>query len=151
MTKSNFLALSLAFLCSLGFAQSAAAQTGGPWDLTWYTVDGGGATFQTGGVFEVGSTSGQHDAAVSAGGPWQLYSGYWPGCVPIELPADMNCDGLVNNFDIDGFVLALSDPAAYAAAFPNCNIQNADVDGNGLINNFDITPFVGCIEGGGCP
>ncbi|MGE0478902.1 MAG: hypothetical protein AB7Q17_00395 [Phycisphaerae bacterium] len=67
------------------------------------------------------------------------------------LRADMNCDGVVNNFDIDPFVLALSDAAAYAAAFPDCNINNGDIDGNGLVNNFDIDGFVGCVAGGGCP
>ena len=58
---------------------------------------------------------------------------------------DANCDGFVNNFDIDAFVLALTNPAAYASAFPNCPIGNADLNGDGLINNFDIDPFVACL------
>ncbi|MGE0480861.1 MAG: hypothetical protein AB7Q17_10365 [Phycisphaerae bacterium] len=58
------------------------------------------------------------------------------------LTGDLNCDAVVNNFDIDPFVLALSDPTGYAAAFPNCNVNNADVNGDGLVNNFDIDPFV---------
>src|SRR5205823_6441154 len=45
--------------------------------------------------------------------------------------ADVNCDGRVNNFDIDPFVLALTDPAGYQAAFPNCPIVNADANGDG--------------------
>lgn len=67
------------------------------------------------------------------------------------LPGDVNCDGLVNNFDIDAFVLALSDPQAYAEAFPLCDIAAADINGDGLVNNFDIDPFVQCIADGGCP
>jgi hypothetical protein len=63
---------------------------------------------------------------------------------------DMNCDGLVNNFDIDPFVLALTNPTAYQAAFPNCNRQNADINRDGAINNFDIDPFVICLTTG-CP
>jgi len=47
-------------------------------------------------------------------------------------------------------VLALSDPAAYEQAFPNCDINNADINGDGSVNNFDIDPFVECIAGGGC-
>jgi len=39
---------------------------------------------------------------------------------------DLNCDGAVNPFDIDPFVLALTSPGGYAAAYPNCNILNAD-------------------------
>lgn len=33
---------------------------------------------------------------------------------------DMNCDGIVDLFDVDPFTLALSDPCAYALAFPEC-------------------------------
>lgn len=64
---------------------------------------------------------------------------------------DMNCDGMLNNFDIDPFVLALIDPRAYAAAYPGCPRSNADVDGDGLVTNFDIDPFVECIVMLGCP
>jgi hypothetical protein len=65
-----------------------------------------------------------------------------------RTPGDLNCDGLVNNFDIDPFVLALSDPAQYALSFPDCDILNADVNDDGLVNNFDIDPFVALISGG---
>lgn len=65
-------------------------------------------------------------------------------------PADANCDGVVNNFDIDPFVLAITDPAAYELAYPDCDINACDVNGDGVINNFDIDPFVGCLTAGGC-
>lgn len=60
---------------------------------------------------------------------------------------DLNCDGSVNNFDIDAFVLALTDSEAYAAQYPDCSIQNADANGDGLVNNFDIDPFVALLSG----
>jgi formylglycine-generating enzyme len=66
------------------------------------------------------------------------------------MVGDLNCDGLVNTFDIDPFVLALTDPAGYAAAYPSCNILNADVNCDGSVNTFDIDPFVLCLTGGGC-
>ncbi len=65
-----------------------------------------------------------------------------------ESPGDMNCDGIVNNADIDPFVQALTDPAAYAAAFPDCNIMNADLNGDDVVNNADIDPFVALLSGG---
>ena len=40
----------------------AYAQQGGMFDLTWWTIDSGGVTFATGGMFEMGGTVGQHDA-----------------------------------------------------------------------------------------
>ncbi|MBL8877534.1 MAG: hypothetical protein JNG88_00315 [Phycisphaerales bacterium] len=61
---------------------------------------------------------------------------------------DMNCDGEVNNFDIDPFVLALTDPDAYAAQFPNCDAMNGDTNNDGVLNNFDIDPFVALLTGG---
>ncbi len=61
---------------------------------------------------------------------------------------DLNCDGLIDAFDIDPFVLALTDPAGYEAAFPNCQLENADVNGDGVVNAFDIDPFVELLTGG---
>ncbi len=65
-----------------------------------------------------------------------------------SLVGDMNCDGLVNNGDIDPFVLALNDVAGYQAAYPDCDIYNGDVNGDSLINNGDIDPFVALLTGG---
>jgi len=61
---------------------------------------------------------------------------------------DVNCDGSINVFDIDPFVLALVDPAAYATAHPGCRIDNADCNGDGDVNVFDIDPFVWLLVGG---
>ncbi len=62
---------------------------------------------------------------------------------------DLNCDGLINAFDIDPFVLALTDSEAYALAYPNCDFLLADTNGDGLVNAFDIDPFVILLTGGG--
>lgn len=69
---------------------------------------------------------------------------------PIYQPGDLNCDGAVNNFDIDAFVLALVNPAAYAAQYPNCDRDLADVNNDGSVDNFDIDPFVECVLNSGC-
>jgi probable HAF family extracellular repeat protein len=58
------------------------------------------------------------------------------------LLGDLNCDGFVNAFDIDPFVLALTNPSGYASAYPNCDIMRADANGDGAVNAFDIDPFV---------
>jgi len=62
------------------------------------------------------------------------------------LRGDLNCDGVVNNFDIDPFVLALTDPAAYKLKYPNCDIMNGDCNGDGKVDNFDIDPFVNLLS-----
>lgn len=63
------------------------------------------------------------------------------------LPAlgDLNCDGVVSVGDIAGFVLALTNAAAYEAAFPDCLRGGADVNGNGVISVGDIGAFVGLL------
>ncbi len=59
---------------------AAYAQTGGGYDLTWWTVDGGGATGVSGGDYTVLSTAGQPDAEIAiGGGEYTLLSGFWPG------------------------------------------------------------------------
>jgi hypothetical protein len=66
------------------------------------------------------------------------------------LPGDLNCDGAVNGFDIDPFVLALTFPAYYATVYPDCNINLGDIDGDGQLDAFDIDPFVECVVHNGC-
>ena len=61
---------------------------------------------------------------------------------------DLNCDGVLDAFDIDPFVLALADPDAYAAAYPDCDRMLADCNGDGVVNAFDIDPFVELLAGG---
>jgi hypothetical protein len=55
---------------------------------------------------------------------------------------DLNCDGAINFDDIDPFVLALTDPAGYHAAYPNCDYLLADINGDGAVTFDDIDPFV---------
>ncbi|MBL8879610.1 MAG: hypothetical protein JNG88_10870 [Phycisphaerales bacterium] len=68
-------------------------------------------------------------------------------CTATDNDGDLNCDGNVNNFDIDAFVLAQTDATAYSATYPNCNIMNADINDDGLVNNFDIDPFIALLAG----
>jgi hypothetical protein len=81
------------FLTGVVFAQSGGAgstrsfqdtlTTG--YDLSWQTVDGGGATFNSGvgasaGLstsYSLGGTAGQPDAGVLAGGGYTLGGGFW--------------------------------------------------------------------------
>jgi hypothetical protein len=44
-------------------------------------------------------------------------------------------------------VLALTNPAAHAAAFPDCDHLLADANGDGAVHAFDIDPFVLLLTG----
>jgi hypothetical protein len=54
----------------------ASAQTGGTYDLTWNTLDGGGGT-STGGTYSLSGTIGQPDAGTLTGGSYTLNGGFW--------------------------------------------------------------------------
>lgn len=71
----------------------------------------------------------------------------------VTVPGDANGDGLMNNFDIDAFVLGLNEgQAAYEAAYADNDFLCAlDVNSDGAVNNFDIESFVGCLLNSGCP
>ncbi len=55
------------------------AQTGGGYDLSWHTVDGGGDTV-SGGGYTLSGTAGQPDAGTTlTGGGYTLTGGFWHG------------------------------------------------------------------------
>ncbi len=64
----------------LAVAGVALAQSGGGYDLSWWTVDGGGYTWSEGGGYSLGGTAGQPDAgAALSGGGYTLTGGFWGG------------------------------------------------------------------------
>ena len=58
---------------------------------------------------------------------------------------DCNCDGVVDFFDIDPFVLALVFPEEYATTYPDCDVMLADCNEDGIVDFFDIDPFIALI------
>ena len=55
---------------------------------------------------------------------------------------DVNCDGLVDFGDINPFVLLLTNPGAWQAAYPGCPLLNGDINEDGVVDFGDINPFV---------
>jgi len=79
---------------------------GEEFDLSWYTIDGGGEMFSTGGDFELSSTIGQPDAGVLTGGEFTLSGGFW-NSVEAECPAK---NGTVDLSDFGDFVNCVTGP-----------------------------------------
>ena len=81
--------LVIAALLLLVAVSLASAQTG-EWDITWSTIDGGGATSSNGNRFELSGTIGQTDTQNQSGGAYTLRGGFWglasPGRHAIYLP-----------------------------------------------------------------
>lgn len=77
-------------------AVTLTAQTGGSFDLTWSTIDGGGGS-SNGGAFDLSGTIGQPDAGVLTGGGFTLNGGFWQ-CVGTAVVSP----GIgVNGFDVE--------------------------------------------------
>ncbi|MFH1748983.1 MAG: hypothetical protein ABIG44_18280 [Planctomycetota bacterium] len=55
---------------------------------------------------------------------------------------DMNCDGDINAYDIDGFICALSPACDYDTLYPDCQHELADINQDGEANAYDIDPFI---------
>ena len=70
---ARFLVLAAMFL----MVSSVSAATVADYDLSWWTVDGGGTTNSSGGSYTLGSTIGQPDASVWQGGEYTLAGGFW--------------------------------------------------------------------------
>jgi len=92
------------------------------YELSWYTIDGGGGT-SSGGQYVLTGTIGQPDAAYSAGEQYELLGGFWPGgplCTIVDfadfarfagywltsdsgLPGDLDGDNDVDLEDLSRF------------------------------------------------
>jgi uncharacterized membrane protein len=68
----------------------------------------------------------------------------WVAVLTSLIPGDLNCDGQKNGLDVQGFLLALLDPAAYGSAFPTCSTALADTNSDGVV---DIDDLVGFVDG----
>jgi hypothetical protein len=74
------------------------AQSGGGYDLSWNTVDGGGGPFSTGGVYSLGGTAGQPDAGLLSGEGYTLAGGFWPGGAVAALEYRIHLPLVVRNY-----------------------------------------------------
>ena len=81
------------------------------------------------------------------GGPDEFYNAVLYVASGVRVLGDLNCDQRLNFFDIDPFVLALTNPAKYVQQFPKCDRALADVNLDGKVNFFDIDPFVILLTG----
>ena len=114
------------------------------YEISWSTIDGGGAT-STGGSYDVSGTIGQPDAGPSPamiGETYELTGGFWSVSQVCYCPGDMNGDGKKDGRDVQQFVGCIM-------AAGNCLC--ADVDqANGVTLN-DVSVFVsGLLSGANC-
>lgn len=98
-TYAKAVAASLAVLFGAAYASDS-------FEMSRYTIDGGGQMRCAGGEFELSGTIGQPDAGLMAGGTFELSGGFW-----FALPSgDCNEDGIVGLPDAGAFANCITGP-----------------------------------------
>ncbi len=122
--------------CTLIVLLLAGASTlADDFDLSWWTIDGGGEMWTTGGDFELSGTIGQPDAGVTTGGDFELSGGFWHGgaAEPPPCPGDIDGDGDTDHSDLGELLAAW----CTQEGDPNWN-PDADLDGDGHVGHGDL-------------
>lgn len=68
-----------------GLLATAALSSAQPYDISWYTIDGGGGS-SSGGNFSISGTIGQPDAGHMTGGNYTLDGGFWGIFAAVQTP-----------------------------------------------------------------
>jgi hypothetical protein len=139
-------------IADFGLSRNAAAVT-----LTGASVSGSASSYTVNGLSTLTVANGAYTLTLNSGaGPavtdlaGNLLAANAATSWNKFLIADMNNDGAVNNLDIAPFVQALTNPAGYAAAFPDVpGTLVGDVNTDGAFNNLDIAPFVALLTSTG--
>lgn len=113
--------------------------------VDWFTVDGGGGMFSTGGNFSLGGTIGQPDAGVvMTGGNFTLVGGFWAGAtVGGRCIGDANGDG---NIDLADLATLLQNFGTASGAL----WEDGDFDGDGDVDLADLANLL-IVFGSSCP
>jgi hypothetical protein len=112
--KRTMIAATVFTAATLGLAQE--------FDISRYTIDGGGILYSEGGGFELSSTIGQPDAGTLSNGTFTLTGGFW---FPL-MPGDANEDGGITLLDYSEFTGCMSGEGG--GLDPACGLFDSDGD-----------------------
>jgi hypothetical protein len=73
----------------VGMPVGVAAQTGGDYALTWWSIDSGGTGASAASTYTLVGTAGQPDAGRLAASEYVLQGGFWPGGSAVLITNDV--------------------------------------------------------------
>ena len=114
--------------------------------IDWWTVDGGGEMWTTGGDFELSGTVGQPDASTTSmsGGNFELAGGLWAGVAEDEFCfGDLDGD---NDVDLADLAQLLGNYGMTSGAV----YEDGDLDADGDVDLADLAGLLG-VYGTTCP
>ena len=126
--KAKLLSGIVAMLMLLGIC---TAQSGGGYELSWCTIDGGGIAFATGGTFVLGGTVGQPDASNAlTGGAFSLTGGFWfaPACIAHN--GDVDANGCIDDADLLAVLFAFGNTGS--------GLGRVDTNCDGVVDDADL-------------
>jgi len=115
---------------------AVATANAGDFDLTWFTIDGGGG-YSAGAAFELEGTIGQPDASYAlTGGGFELTGGFWAGAgAAAPCLGDLDGDGQIALSDL---AIVLSNFGTPSGATP----EQGDLDGDGDVDLTDLATML---------
>jgi len=114
------------------------AQTGGGYDLTHNTIDGGGGT-AAGGIYVIDATIGQPDAGSAAGGSYVLRGGFWGGLVSGTTPVPTATATRASTLTATVSTPTATAPPTTTATSPSTPIATATARPTGTATAIDAT------------
>jgi hypothetical protein len=133
------IAIATALALTFALVQPAVGQD---FDLSWWSIDCGGALLTAGGNFELSGTFGQTDAGIMSGGSFTLSGGFWPGVTPPCI-GDLDNDGAIGLGDL---AILLSHFGQPSGASPG----DGDSDSDGDVDLGDLAQLL-AVFGTSCP
>ena len=136
----------LMYALSIGLTLALVSNTSfGDYTIDWWTIDGGGEMWTTGGDFELSGTIGQSDAGVlMTVGDYALSGGFWLSAAEDEFCyGDLDGDNDVDLADLAQLLANYGTPSGAV-------YEDGDLDADGDVDLADLAALL-AVYGTTCP